>query len=498
MTASRIFAINDVMPFHSLSFIYLFLPVTAILFFAIRKVSITGAQILLISASIGFYAYGDTAGLPVLISSILINFLLGKRLIPPVDPAAAKNKSLLIAGIALNVLCLSFFKYAHAFITPQDELFFPLALSFYTFSQISYLVELYQGKIVQPTFLDYLVYILFFPKLVAGPIARPSEFLPQISSPAFGKFEFERVGRGLTFFFVGLFKKAFIADQIAPYANKLFELADGNKAISFYHAWTGTMTYGMQLYFDFSGYSDMAIGIALILGVILPINFDAPYKSASITEFWRKWHMTLSYFFRDYVYIPLGGSRAGSERKYVNLIVVMVLCGMWHGSAITFVLWGLMHGCYLIIHNVWLNLRKSNTSPDRHPSVAGIVIARLLTFAAVTVAWVPFRSTSLKASGYLFSNLFNIPSSLPTKPEIALFSLILLPALLLVFFLPTTQSILEHPHDAHPETATQPNGNTTPWYRWKLNLPSGIIAGCIAAAGLLMMSDATIFIYKGF
>jgi len=494
----RYLCYNDLMSFHSLTFIYFFLPVAAILFFAIRKLSMRAAKIWIIAASIGFYAFGDIAGLPILIGSVFINFLLGKKLTPPSDPAIAKNKKILIIGIALNILCLAFFKYAHAVIPPLDTLFFPLALSFYTFSQISYLVELYQGKISPPIFLDYLSYILFFPKLVAGPIARPSEFLQQLSSVMYGKFEFERMGRGLTFFFVGLFKKAFIADQIAPYVNKLFELADGGKAISFYHAWTGMMSYGMQLYFDFSGYTDMAIGVALILGVTLPINFDAPYKSSSITEFWRKWHITLSYFFRDYVYIPLGGGRAGTARKYMNLMIVMVLCGMWHGSAITFVLWGFLHGCYLVTHNIWLGLRKKVISPDRSASQFGTFFGRLLTFLAVTAAWVPFRSTSLKTSEYILSKLFSIPASIPSSPEIMLFAMTVFPALLITFCFPTTQSVLEYPGRTQtgPEIITEVK--TAPWYRWRLNLLSGIIVGGIATAGLLMMSDTTIFIYKGF
>lgn len=482
------------MSFNSLLFIYCFLPVTGFVFFLARKISLNAAHIWIVFASAVFYALGDAAGFPILGASIIANYLIGKSLS---QRNSRTGNWIFGCGISLNILCLAFFKYAHQLIPSAGTFFFPLAISFYTFSQISYLAELHQGKINQPRFLEYLVYILFFPKLIAGPITRPTEFLLQLADGPYGKYDVSRILKGITFFCIGLFKKTIIADQLAPYSDGLFQMANTQTTISFYHAWSGMITYGMQLYFDFSGYTDMAIGAALILGIMLPINFDSPYKSASITEFWRRWHMTLSFFFRDYVYIPLGGSRKGPFKKYVNLMIVMVLCGMWHGSPLTFAIWGAMHGFYLIIHNLWISLKtKLGLDPTRKTPM-GVLSGRIITFIAVTAAWVPFRANSLSSARYLLTALADLPSSLPNFPEVLLFCLIALPPLLIAVCLPPAQSWMRYifaKSDQMPGEAVEP----VQWWQWKENLRYGLCVGIIAVIGVMSITENTTFIYKGF
>lgn len=519
------------MSYNSLTFLYLFLPLSCILVLGMQKIWQRSAKTFFIGLSVLFlYIGGGWSSLIVLLASILVNYAMGsdiaRKTRDNIDTTPAVRR-----GVILNVLLLVFFKYAQTLtpVLPQfydsflQSVGFPLAISFYTFSQIAFLVELSRGKLEMPTFTDYLLYIVYFPKLIAGPIMRPSEFF-SAAKETFGRWNADRMLQGLTLFFIGLAKKAFVADQIQPFASYVFEQAEADKAISFVHAWIGILSYGFQLYFDFSGYSDMAIGVSLLFGIALPLNFDAPYRAQNITEFWRRWHMTLSAFFRDYVYIGLGGNRKGTARKYLNLFITMSLCGLWHGSGILFLLWGSIHGVYLIIHNIWMAYRKNSdpNAPVAKPSKLALIPAHFLTFMAVMVAWIPFRAQTVSGMIQLLTQAISIPSVLPTNTEYILAGLTVVLPLLAVILLPTSQKWLSYSPSV-PEKSAVPasaiaaapatsNPFSTPapvtpsvntassqlLLGWRINLLYGFITGCIALAGIISISEGTQFIYRNF
>ncbi len=487
--------------FNSLSFVCFFFPLVAALFFAIRKFSATAARLWIIAASAAFYAYGDPAGVPLLAASVAINFLIGRKLSRTGDPALPKDKKPLVLGLTLNIACLAFFKYTHVLIPPMGKLFFPLALSFYTFSQIAYLVELYQEKIAQPKFLDYLFYVLFFPKLVAGPIARPSEFLHQIRAARSAEWLSEHRWKGAAFFIIGLFKKACIADSLSPYTDRVFDLANVGGTIGFYQAWCGVFSYGLQLYFDFSGYTDMAIGAALMVGIILPPNFDAPYRAASITEFWRKWHMSLSYFFRDYLYVFLGGNRRGEARRYANVFIVMILCGMWHGSGFQFVAWGALHGFFIMVHTMWSNMKKISGWQFVRYEKQRMIVSSLFTFFCVMLAWIPFRAASIHAAWRLLGVMANFPTRWMNEGEFYLLMITVIPMLIIVWLFPTSQKWLRYEGVPEGERGTEIAVTQTlplPWTAWRINMFWGICMGCMAAVSLISIAGGARFIYAGF
>jgi D-alanyl-lipoteichoic acid acyltransferase DltB (MBOAT superfamily) len=312
---------------------------------------------------------------------------------------------LLVAGVVINLALLGYYKYANFFIDNVNRLFdagmflepilLPLALSFFTFQQISYLVDAYQHKTREGNFLHYCLFVTFFPQLIAGPIVHHRDMLPQFAQKAIYRINPSYLAVGITIFIIGLFKKVVVADSLAAYATMAFGAAANGIVLTLFEAWRGAIAYSFQLYFDFSGYSDMAIGLAYMFGIVLPLNFNSPYKAVNIIDFWRRWHMTLSRFLKDYVYIPLGGSRNGARRRYINLMLTMLLGGLWHGAAWTFVLWGGLHGLYLVINHGWHALkRRLGVNPDNGGALA-TWSARLLTFIAVTVAWVLFRAADV-------------------------------------------------------------------------------------------------------
>ncbi|VAX01127.1 Probable poly(beta-D-mannuronate) O-acetylase [hydrothermal vent metagenome] len=386
------------MLFNSVEFIFLFLPITLLLFFFIghrghHRVAISW----LVAASLFFYAWWNPAYLIILVISILFNYMLGVAL------SGQKQKALLIFGISANLGLLAYYKYANFLISnvnaisdshwASSEIFLPLAISFFTFQQIAYLIDAYRGETREYNFLHYCLFVSFFPQLIAGPIVHHRDMLPQFSSDRKYKINYSHLAVGVSIFLLGLFKKTVIADGYSPYANEAFtELANGN-TLTFFEAWRGAFAYTFQLYFDFSGYSDMAVGIARMFGILLPLNFNSPYKAKNIIEFWKQWHMTLSKFLRDYLYIPLGGNRKGQTRRYSNLILTMVLGGLWHGAGWTFIFWGLLHGLYLVINHAWHALKRyfKISLPD---SPANTLMARLITFISIIIAWVFFRADS--------------------------------------------------------------------------------------------------------
>jgi len=303
-------------------------------------------------------------------------------------------------GVALNLAALGYFKYANFFIENVDALFgvplplssviLPIGISFFTFQQIAYLVDVMRGAPVERDLVSYTLFVAFFPHLIAGPLVHHAEMIPQfrrgrsVGLPLM-------IARGIAIFVVGLFKKVVIADSLAQLVSPVFAHADAGGSVTTSWAWLATLAYTLQIYFDFSGYSDMAIGLALLFGIRLPVNFRSPYRAASIIEFWRRWHITLSRFLRDYLYVPLGGNRRGQSRRYVNLMVTMLLGGLWHGAAWTFVIWGGLHGLYLALNHLW------RAATDRR--IVSTVLTRaagwLATLLAVVFAWVFFRAGTL-------------------------------------------------------------------------------------------------------
>ncbi|MFH1443773.1 MAG: MBOAT family O-acyltransferase [Candidatus Peregrinibacteria bacterium] len=501
------------MPLHSFGFLFGFLPLTLLVFTIAKRLHGTSALIVLIIASVSFFVFQDVSALPILIGSLVWNYACGFFLdLNCTESHPIRAKFLLAVGITGNVLLLAFYKYASllpAEVLPASAatLILPFAISFFTFSQISYLIELANGSIVQPNLLRYCTYVLFFPKLVAGPIARASAILPQLSPENLRI----RIGsgflQGLSFLIIGLFKKIVIADQLARVVTPVFTSAL-QSAPTFYRAWFGSTAYGLQLYFDFSGYTDMAIGIALLFGIALPLNFQSPYTAVNISDFWRKWHISLASFFRDYLYIPLGGNRHGFVRKLINLFIVMVLVGMWHGSGLTFAIWGGLHGLCLCIHSAWVTLRKKLGGTENMGGSAGRFLGRALTFVTVTALWVFFRAESLSSALKMLRVMFSMPLRYPTASEFLPAAITLIVPLIIVWFLPTTQQWLGYAGNPEPESeATPPQANTQPpntsiapvkrFASLRL-FGRGLIIGCLAVSAMAFMSQGAAFIYGNF
>lgn len=390
------------MLFNSFSFLFVFLPVTAVGFFLIARTSHLKAAGWLAIASLIFYAWSSLEYIPLLLASIIFNYVVGSRI------AHAKletRKKWLVFGLTVDLGLLAYFKYADFFVSsinavvaaelPSLQIILPVGISFFTFTQIAYLVDTYQGKVKEYRPAHYLLFVTYFPHLIAGPVLHHKEMMPQFDDPASYRFSISNFAVGFTIFCIGLAKKVLIADNLAPHANFFFDQGGSPTLLD---AWGGVLAYTFQLYFDFSGYSDMAIGLSRIFGIRLPLNFNSPYKAGNIIEFWRRWHMTLSRFLRDYLYIALGGNRKGPARRYANLMITMVLGGLWHGAGWNFVIWGALHGSYLMVNHAWAAVAERLHFP--RGARTWVVLSVVITFAAVCVAWVFFRATDVsRASG---------------------------------------------------------------------------------------------------
>ncbi|MBI3796727.1 MAG: MBOAT family protein [Deltaproteobacteria bacterium] len=391
------------MLFNSYPFIFAFLPITLLGFFLIGgRLRQRSAIAWLVGASLFFYGWWDPTYLWVITTTMIFNYgaalaLRSQRWHP------TYKKAFLALCITVNLLRLGYFKYANFFVANVNQLggtnfhldpiVLPLGISFFTFVEIAYLVDAYRNEVGDYNFLDYCLFITFFPHLLAGPIVHHKEMLPQFSNPRIYRFHAKSLAVGLTTFTLGLFKKAVLADSVAVYANHVFHAAAIGVQLTFLEAWGGALAYTLQLYFDFSGYSDMAIGLGLMFGIKWPLNFYSPYKSVNIIEFWRRWHMTLSRFLRDYLYFSLGGNRKGAARRHVNLLITMLLGGLWHGAGWTFVIWGGLHGTYLVINHAWQAVRRHLGLTQSYWWTHEL--ARGLTFLAVVVGWVFFRAADV-------------------------------------------------------------------------------------------------------
>ena len=397
------------MLFNSYAFILGFFPVTFFVFFVLARKSHKAASAWLMLASFFFYGWWSPKFILLLAFSILVNFGIGTailRLLRSARPPRARG--VLVLGIATNLLLLGYFKYANFFVDNLnhalgttwmiDTIILPLGISFYTFTQIAYLADAAQGRVREYNLVHYALFVTYFPHLIAGPILHHAEMMPQFARPETYRMRWGNIAVGLTIFFIGLFKKTVLADGIAPYSTTVFEAAAAGTALPLLDAWGGALAYTLRLYFDFSGYCDMAIGLSRLFGINLPLNFNSPYKAESISDFWRRWHMTLSRFLRDYLYIPLGGNRKGGTRRYVNLLVTMLLGGLWHGANWTFIVWGGLHGLYLVVHHAWQAFRQHLGWSRGAGGRGGRIAAQGLTFLAVVVAWVFFRAASIEAA----------------------------------------------------------------------------------------------------
>ncbi|EIF50587.1 MBOAT family protein [Sulfurovum sp. AR] len=394
------------MLFNSYEFIFAFLPLTFFIYFYLNSKRLTEAsKAFLVLSSLFFYSWWNITYLPIILFSMLFNYVVGVSLSKDKEHTKVSKRTLLTIGVVVNVTLLGYFKYADFFIEninlatdghiPLLHLALPLAISFFTFQQIAYLVDSYRGETKEYNFLNYANFVAFFPQLIAGPIVHHAEMMPQFAMLRNKVKNYRNIAMGLFIFSIGLFKKVVIADTFAVWATQGFDVAE---KLNLFEAWATSLSYTFQLYFDFSGYTDMAIGAALLFNIKLPINFNSPYKATSIQDFWRRWHITLSRFLREYVYIPLGGNRKGSFRTYNNLMATFLIGGIWHGAGWTFVFWGFLHGIALVIQRAWNQFGfKMNT-----------VLAWFITFNFVNITWVFFRAKEWNDAMKVLSSMFSL------------------------------------------------------------------------------------------
>jgi alginate O-acetyltransferase complex protein AlgI len=475
------------MLFNSWQFLFVFFPTVLAGFFIIGHFGrLQLARLWLFGASLFFYAYADLEPLPVILSSVLFNYFIGRRL--ALQPSAV----MLAIGVAGNLLLLGYFKYATLilqtidwiaavpFVDPQIRL--PIGISFYTFTQIAFLFDAYRRQAKEYKALNYGLFVTFFPHLVAGPILHHKEMIPQFEKSEIYRPQLDFIGLGLSWFAVGLFKKVVLADSVAVLVEPAFGAAAKGHNLNFMGAWIGALSYSLQIYFDFSAYSDMAVGLALMFGIWFPINFYSPYKATSLIEFWRRWHITLSRFLRDYLYIPLGGNRAGSARRYCNLLITMVLGGLWHGASWNFAVWGLIHGIALALCHIWQGIARRTSARIPGP------LAWFVTMLVVVLAWVPFRADNLSTSVSIWSSMIQIWTIKIPDPQIRPAALWILVLTAIALMAPNTADFFRHPQaiQARP----------TPWRPtagWALAL--GSVFGVAAAS---MFGKVTTFLYFKF
>ena len=421
------------MLFNSYAFIFAFFPVVFVGFYLLGQRSHALSCLWLAAVSLFFYGWWDVHFVGILLGSLIFNYAAGYFIGHQVARQSAGDspgslKMLLICAVAVNLAVLGYFKYANFFVEnlnhltgvtlASSQIILPLGISFFTFTQIAFLVDTYQGKVKEYNFVHYIMFVTYFPHLIAGPVLHHKEMMPQFARRNVCHLNWTNIAVGLTIFAMGLTKKVLIADSLADFSVPIFSALAGGGRPMLLEAWIGALSYTLQLYFDFSAYSDMAIGLSLMFNVRLPVNFNSPYKATSIIEFWRCWHMTLSRFLLNYLYIPLGGSHKGKARRYFNLVMTMLLGGLWHGAGWTFVVWGGLHGFYLIVNHAWRSLREQRAWGDGGSLEK--LTAGLVTFIAVVVGWVFFRADSFSSAtamlyGMAGMNGMSLPGSLEVR-----------------------------------------------------------------------------------
>ncbi len=459
----------------------------------------------LLLVSLVFYAWWRVDFLALLLGSTVVNFAVGAAITNRHMEGKA-TRGLLIAGLAFNLGLIAWFKYAGLLASsandllalgiPIPHLFLPLAISFFTFEQISYLVDAAGGRAPRYSFLDYALFVSFFPHLIAGPIIRHNDLIPQFGETRNRDKRSDDIAVGMTLFTIGLAKKTLIADNLAPFSDAVFAAAHHGTAVGMADAWMGTLFFAFQIYFDFSGYSDMALGSACLFGIRLPMNFNSPYKAASIIEFWRLWHISLSTFLRDYLYIPLGGNRHGQFRRYANLFITMLLGGLWHGANWTFVIWGGLHGLYLIANHSFRALTRGFTLPQSLKPFAHAVSV-FITFAAVVFAWTVFRAESFAGAARMISALVGAggDSRLLTFGPLAGGALVTLFAL--VWLAPNSMEITWLLKPAL-ETRYRDAGLRETRWQWRPSTATAVVFGLLFVVSVMALSNLSPFIYFQF
>ncbi len=498
----------------------------------LAKISPWGASLFLAVGSLAFYGFWDVRYIPLLLASITFNFFAGKVVAWSIQHRSQSQASVFLTiAVIANLAVLAYFKYWDFFILQTNTLFgssipianilLPLGISFFTFTQIAFLVDVRRGGVIEPNPVHYLLFVTYFPHLIAGPVLHHKEMMPQFRSSATYKFNWENMAVGSSIFAIGLAKKVLLADGVAGYVGPVFDAAGNGESVDFFEAWGGALAYTFQLYFDFSGYSDMAIGLSRMFGVVLPLNFHSPYKARNIAEFWRRWHMTLSRFLRDYLYIPLGGNRNGNARRYLNLFLTMTLGGLWHGAGWTFVIWGMLHGAFLISNNVWSSLTKNIRLASSWVRNVTSLLSLVMTFIAVVVAWVFFRASSIDAALSILAGMIGLNGvPLPGRGLLGgevvgileglgvrfgwpgplfggfqhagwLFGL-----LAVVWLLPNTQEIMQKFRPALESGVT--DSPRSSYFLWRPSLVSCLLAWLALMASLLQLNQVSEFLYFQF
>ena len=483
------------MIFNSFSFIFLFIPVVAWGFYYLARKNNRWAIYWLTLASLFFYTTWDYRYLPILLTSISINYLACLWIL---SKNRAKSVWPLTISIAFNLILLCFFKYINFFIgslneitgntLPLFQIILPIGISFFTFTQISVLVDAYHGKIKELRFAEYVLFASYFPYIVAGPILRQGELLPQFIETKRFTVNAHNFAAGISLFVFGLGKKLLIADNLSTAMAPVFYSDDPQ----FFQAWLGMLAYTLQLYFDFSGYSDMAIGVSRLLGFQIPINFNSPYKATSISDFWQRWHISLSQFLKNYLYIPLGGNRKGQLMRYRNLVLTMLLGGLWHGANWTFVIWGGLHGVYLCVQHGWQHLRVNRNQSSTALSRAA---SQVLTFMAVMIAWSFFRAPDPSSALAVLAGMAGQNGiSLVTEIDGPAYWMLLASAFI-AFCLPNTNEMClftDNREEKHHPYFSMLKPGWSPTLRW------GLVVGCIFALCLLSIEKTNDFIYAQF
>jgi alginate O-acetyltransferase complex protein AlgI len=519
------------MLFNSYEFLVIFLPLVLFVYWQLSTNHRRAAIGWITLASFLFYGWQTPYFLTLLVGSLIANYTISTAM-SRVACGGWLRRTLLLLGVVVNLGVIGYFKYSFFVVENVNflvgtafkwhQLILPTGISFYTFQQIAYLVDRYRDEIENYSFLDYCLFVTFFPQLIAGPIVHPKEMLPQFMSgethPKASHFAV-----GLTIFFIGLFKKTFIADGLITLSGPVFDAAQQGHGSNLIDSWLAALAYTLQLYFDFSGYSDMAIGLGRMFGIRLPMNFNSPYKAVNIIEFWRCWHITLSRFLRDYIYFPLGGSRLGPSRRYLNLMATMLLGGLWHGAGWTYILWGALHGLFLIVNHSWIATKKRFGMDSLAPRWQHVALARSVTFAAVVAGWVVFRAPNLQSAGTMFQSMLGmngvaLPLKWLTGPENLLGVMTLLQTsgvmfsdlrvvhgrdevihlaalLAIVWFAPNTQQIMS---DWEPVYETLSIDAAKRRLIWQPTPKWAFVCSVVTVLAILQISRATEFLYFQF
>ena len=531
------------MLFNSYIFIFAFLPVAVLGFYLLGRHNQFLAVSWVVAASLFFYGWWNPAYLILIVASVCGNYVIGTLLLTRAGQiAGGYHRTLLAVGVTANLAVIGYYKYANFFLDninavfdtgfQIEQLLLPLGISFFTFQQVAFLVDCYTGKARSWRFMHYAFFVTFFPQLIAGPIVYHKEIQPQLQRSRFGIFKSSNIAVGLTIFIIGLTKKVILADNIAAYANPVFDSAAAGGDTALLDSWIAAVAYTLQLYFDFSGYSDMAIGLARLFGLKLPLNFDSPFKAASIIEFWNRWHMTLSRFINAYLFVPMATplTRFSVMHRYpkwldfalrihIPLLVTFLLAGLWHGAGWTFVVFGLMHGIYLVVNHTWRAIRPKRKSAPGRAAWLQRQVSIVFTFVMVVLTFVPFRAADMAAAQSIWAGMFGLNGILLPGPYLDSFGSLgpnlaalgvkfgdfpyglsealpwLLLTLIIVWFLPNTDEIMRRYRPAiNPRTRVA----RWPAFEWRMRFRDAVLVALFGTISFLSLTRVNEFLYFQF